>query len=174
MAKGNFESVGGRQTHFGPRGLDAKWGRGQSRVGQNTEVVFEVNYDDLPVEASAANEMVYTLPSGALINRVTLVALEAFDGTDGAAGSNFLLVGLQEPDGTEIDNDGLIVIDALTEIDADNETVVGAGALVDTAISAKGQLVVTLDGSSSLTAGKAKIYVEYTAPEADAAGVKTY
>lgn len=174
MSKGNFEAVGGRQTHFGPRGVDAKWGRGQSRVGQETEVVYDISFDDFPLEASAANEMVYTLPAGAHILEATFVALDAFVGSDGSTTNPFITVGLAEPDGTAVDADGLVVIDALTAIDAENETVVGAGALVDTAVAVKSQVVAALDVASSLTAGKGKLYLRYRAPEADAAGVKTY
>ena len=173
MAKGNFELVGGRWTHFGGRGLDAKYGRPQSRVGHDVELVYEFDYNDLPT-ASDVNEMIHTIPEGSHITEATFTVLEAFAGTDGSDTGSFMTIGLQEGDGTEIDNDGLVVVGALTSIDAEHDLVVGSGALVGTAIPEKGQVVVTLDGDSTLTAGKGKIFIKYRAPEAVAAGQREY
>lgn len=174
MSKGNFESVNGRLTHYGPRGLGGKEGRSQSRVGNDVEVVYEFTHDELPLVASEVNEMINTFPEGSHILEASFTVVEAFAGSDGSSTDPFLAIGLAEPDGTAIDADGLVVVDALTDVDAVNDVIVGAGALIDTAVAEKSQLVAALDGSSSLTAGKGKVFLKYRAPGAVAAGVKTY
>lgn len=164
MAKGVQEIVSGRFTHFGPRGQDAKRGAATSRVGQVTEVEYTFDWNDLPA-ASATNDMVLTIPAGAIIERAVLVALTA---ATSAASTDAFAVNAVRPDGTGSTS---LVATTRASLDAANKTVVGAGAGLNASLAGKTHIQVT---AASYTGGKFKLNLEYRAPAADAAGVKTY
>lgn len=172
MSDLHIENINGRITKFGPEGTEGKFGRTVSRVGDEVQVEYIFDWNALPT--AGVNEMIHTIPSGSYLRSTELVVLTPFAGTDGAAGSDFITVGTYTPEGSALDADGLITVDALTEVDSLNATVVGAGALVGTASAADSQVQVTLDGSSSLTAGKAVVRLRYVPATAAAAGTKTY
>lgn len=158
MARGTQETVGGRFTHYGPRGVDQKFGDAQSRVGNDTIVEYVFDGDDLPTP-SDVNEMVATIPAGSLILEATVFALED------AAGAGPLVASLADPDGSDL----VALISATTANLTAGSAAFGEGAGVEAAIASAKQLVVT-----GVTGGKFKLHVKYRAPEADAAGVKTY
>lgn len=164
MAKGTQEIVGGRFTHYGARGQDAKRGAATSRVGQVTEIEYTFDFNDLPT-FSATNEMVLSIPSGAIIERAVLVALTA---ANSAAGTDALAVNAVRKDGTGSTS---LVATTRAALDAANKTVVGAGAGLNASLAGVTQIQVTAAG---YTAGKFKLNLEYRAPAADAAGVKTF
>ena len=164
MAKGTQEYVNGRFTHFGPRGQDAKRGHATSRVGQVTEAQYVFDWNDLPA-ASAVNDMVLTIPSGSIVERVVLVALTA--GTSAASTDTFVVEAVR-PDGTGATT---LLSTTRASLDAVNKTVVGAGAGLNASLAGKTHLKVT---AAAFTGGKYQLDVEYRAPVADAAGVKTY
>lgn len=164
MAKGTQEIVGGRFTHYGARGQDAKRGAATSRVGQVTEIEYVFDFNDLPT-FSATNEMVLSIPSGAIIERAVLVALTA---ANSAAGTDALAVNAVRKDGTGSTS---LVATTRAALDAANKTVVGAGAGLNASLAGVTQIQVTAAG---YTAGKFKLNLEYRAPAADAAGVKTF
>lgn len=164
MAKGTQELVNGRFTHYGARGQDAKRGMATSRVGQVTELEYVFDWNDLPT-FSATNEMVFSIPSGAIIERVVLVALSA---ANSAASTDVAAVNAVRKDGTGSTS---LLSTTRASLDAVNKTVVGAGAGLNASLAGVTQIQVTL---ASYTAGKFKLNVEYRAPAADAAGVKTY
>lgn len=164
MAKGLQEIVGGRFTHYGARGQDAKRGAATSRVGQVTEVEYTFDWNDLPA-ASASNDMVLTIPQGAIIERAVLVALTA---ATSAASTDALAVDAVRPDGTGATS---LVATTRASLDAANKTVIGAGAGLNAALAGKTHIRVT---ASAYAGGKFKLNLEYRAPVADAAGVKTY
>lgn len=164
MAKGTQEIVGGRFTHYGARGQDAKRGLATSRIGQVTELEYVFDYNDLPTY-SATNEMVLSIPSGAIIERAVLVALTA---ANSAAGTDALAVNAVRKDGSGSTS---LLATTRASLASANATVVGAGAGLNAALAGVTQIQVT---AASYTAGKFKLNLEYRAPAADAAGVKTY
>lgn len=107
------------------------------------EYVFDVA--DGPA-ASTTDTSVLTIPSGSVIVSCDIFVVSTLSG-----GTSFNL-GLQQPDGTEIDNDGL---DAA--VTATTGYVSGNGALIGTAISADGQVVLGGDR----TAGVLKVVLKY-------------
>lgn len=158
MARGNQEITGGRFTHYGPRGLDQKYGAAQSRVGNDTVLEYIFDGDDLPT-ASETNEMHLTIPAGSLILEAVVFALED------AAGAGPFVANLVSPDGT-----GTVALISATVANLEEgDAVVGAGAGVGTAVADDKQLV-----ASGVTGGKFKVQVKYRAPSDDAAGVKSY
>jgi hypothetical protein len=165
MAKGSQEVVGGRFTHYGARGQDSKRGAATSRVGQVTEVEYVFDFNDLPLP-SATNEMVVTIPSGAIIERAVLVALTA--GNSSGASTDTFVINATRPDASG----GTVLLSTTrASLDAINKTVVGAGAGLNASLAGKTQIQVV---AALFTAGKYKLNLEYRAPVADAAGVKTY
>lgn len=164
MAKGNQEVVGGRFTHYGPRGGDEKRGTPTSRVGQVTEASYVFDWNDLPA-ASTTNEMVLTIPAGALVERVVLVALTA---ATSAASTDVLAVDAVRPDGTGSTS---LLSTTRASLDVALKTVIGAGAGLNVALAGKTHIKVT---ASAYTGGKFQLDVAYRAPVADAAGVKTF
>lgn len=172
MSNLNIENVGGRITKYGPESTEGKFGRSVSRVGDEVQVEYIFDWNALPT--SGVNEMIHTIPAHAYVRSAELHVLEAFDGTDGAGGTGFLTVGTYTPEGVAVDADGLAVVDALTDVDAEGDLAVGAGAQVGAALAEDAQVVVELDGSSTLTAGKAVLRVRYVALDEASAGTKTY
>jgi hypothetical protein len=164
MAKGNQELVGGRFTHYGARGQDAKRGEAVSRIGSVTELEYVFDWSDVPT-FSTVNEMVATIPSGAIIERVVLVALRA--GTSAASTDTFVV------NATRSNGTGGTVLLSTTRasLDAVNKTVVGAGAGLNVQLAGTTHIQVV---PTAFTGGLFKLNVEYRAPVADAAGVKTY
>jgi len=117
--------------------------------GKVAEYVF--SYDDLPAPVDSTGTRQLIIPANSGIRGVELKVSEAF------TGATSLSAGLQQADGTEIDNDGLIA--AETTLTAGSYSV-GAGALVGASTgAADGQVVVTLAGTA--TAGVATITVDY-------------
>lgn len=164
MAKGTQELVNGRFTHYGPRGTDAKRGSATSRVGQVTELEYIFDWNDLPTN-STNNEMVFTIPTGSIIERVVLVALTA---ATSAASTDALAVNAVRPDGTGSTS---LLATTRASLDAQYKTVIGAGAGLNAVLAGKTQVQVT---ASAYTGGKFQLDVAYRAPVADAAGVDTY
>lgn len=161
MALGSQEIVGGRVTHFGPRGQDAKYGAAYSRVDGSTELVYEFDFDDYPA-ASTTNEMVVSIPASALVESVHVVALEA------AAGIGPLVISHATPAGGSAVELASLTTASLTL----GAHLAGAGAGVGVSVGAGS--VRQIVASGSLTAGKFKVVVKYRAAEEDAAGVKTF
>ena len=164
MAKGTQEIVGGRFTHYGARGQDAKYGAATSRVGQVTEIEHVFDWNDLPT-FSATNEMWISIPSGAIVERAVLVALTA---ATSAASTDVAAVNAVRKDGTGSTS---LLSTTRASLDAANKTVVGAGAGLNVPLAGVTQIQVTL---ASYTGGKFKLNLSYRAATADVAGVKTY
>lgn len=164
MAKGTQEIVGGRFTHYGARSQDAKRGNATSRVGQVTEAEYVFDWNDLP-SASNTNEMVLTIPAGSIIERAVVTVLKA---GNSAATTDTFVVNTVTTTGT-----GPVALLSTTRasLDAVGKGVVGAGAGLNVAVTTKVQVNVV---AAAFTAGQFKLNIEYRAPAADAAGVKTY
>lgn len=151
-----FETVGGRQTHYGADGItNKKWGAVAADGGKEKEVVYEFSYNDLP-DADDGNEMVIRFPAGCKIESADLIV-----GTAWVGGTN-LSVGMEQTDGTVIDADGIhaaILTAALTA----GSLHVGGGALIGTVADASNDQVVSVTTTGTFTAGTAKLVVKYLA-----------
>lgn len=114
-------------------------------AGDEVQLEYVFDVADGPA-ASETDTSVLTIPAGSVIESCDIFVVSTLSG-----GTNFSL-GLQQPDGTEIDNDGL---DAA--VTATTGFVAGDGALIGTAISVDGQVVL----SGTRTAGVLKVVLKY-------------
>jgi hypothetical protein len=150
--RGVFQSYGVRTTN-------GKYGSQQgTKNGVIKSAIWDFVFNDLPSAGTSAIHAV--IPAGATIISTRLLVDVAFAST---SGTTTLTVGLQQANGTEIDNDGLIQAAQATDtaIETVGNVITGAGALIGKTIGANnGELVVT-PSVADLTAGKGRIVVEY-------------
>ena len=142
-------------THYGVRDIEnllpSEHVTHEGHVVQS--IVF--NFDDLP--ASGLDAAILRIPANARIVGATLRVLTPF------VGGTSYIIGLEEPDGSVIDADGVFAILLTAVIDAVGETVVAGGALVANTAgigTADAQIVVAATGT--FTAGKAVLDLEYS------------
>lgn len=157
--------IRGVTKNYGSRETQGKYG---SRVNGDSLIktaIWTFDYDDLPDASTSNQEQV--IPANSTIVNAYMRIVTAFTST---SGTTDITVGLQESDGTEIDNDGLI-----TAAQATQTTIGTAGNLIDgssgTAAALIGTTIGTEDGElsvapnvSDLTAGRAEVIVEYMVP----------
>lgn len=156
------ESITAGSTAGGTRRAATHYGR---RVEEGANVsVYHVDgnvfrqettfkFDQLPV--ATEDQLHQAIPAGARVLSAVLKTHVDFTATTAVS----LNIGLQERDGTEIDNDGLFAAEALPSAgDFDD----GAGALVGagTGLAADGVIVVVPNVDDLLT-GEATLVVEY-------------
>ncbi len=148
-------------THYGVRDIENKlpseYMTHEGHVVQH--IVY--NFDDLP--ASGLDAEIKRIPANSRIVGATLRVLTPF------AGGTSYIIGLEEPDGTVIDADGVFEVFLTAVVDTLGETVVAGGNLVanlDGIGTADAQIVVAATGT--FTAGKAVLELEY-APLVDRA-----
>ena len=157
-------------NHYGPRKSGAPNVGGLTGVNTYKFAEWVFDHDDLPTPAST-NNMQLIIPAGALIVRAHWSNITA-----GTGGSAAYSGGLQQADGTEIDNDGLFTVsnvdNTLRQKSATTagSAVAGTGALIGTVIANDAKLVVA--GGASSTAGRFKILLEYLPNPADGVGSK--
>ena len=145
-------------NHYGPRETNGKYGAVSKGTGIVKRAQWEFSYDDLP--DAATDGLGFVIPAGASIVSATMYIDQAWTST---SGTTDLVVGLQEADGTEIDNNGLFDgTDATqTAIGTEGNVVTGVGALVGASIGAANGELVVAGSDTDLTAGKARVVVEY-------------
>lgn len=142
-------------THYGPREIEDKLGSQYAGSQGVKKLAFSFSFDDLP--ESGLDAAIPRLAANARILSATLRVLDPIVGT-----TPTVTIGLQEEDGTEIDNDGIDVAIAEAALDAVGESVLCDGALVNNLAgigAAVGQVVVTTGGT--VTAGKFALEIEY-------------
>jgi len=141
-------------THYGPRGIEDVAGTTYAD-GQGTSVqVTTFNFDDLPV--SGVDLIIPRIPANATLLSANIEVLAAMTGTTGT-----MTLGLEQPDGTVIDADGVDVAVAQAVLVA-GARVPADGALIGKTIGAnQGQLVVTTGGT--VTGGKFQVELVYAA-----------
>lgn len=147
--------VGGVLQQYGPVDAEKGFTTKLSTYGALSEMEVDFTFNDLPT-TSTQNNLILRIPPHALIVSARLGTVVPF------AGGTSYTIGLRQPDGTEIDNDGLLtaVNGALANINAKGKWVVGTGALIGLGIGANpGQIVVTASGT--FTAGEGKLVVTY-------------
>lgn len=141
-------------THYGPRGIEDVIGAKYEDKHGNQVYEYTFSYDDLPTNGE--DEAILRIPANARIKEATFTVITAF------AGGTSYNFGLNQPDGTVIDADGIDAAVLLAAIDAVGETVACDGALVANTAgigTAEGQLVVAATGS--FTAGKGRLRVVF-------------
>lgn len=154
-----FESTSGLGVlnHYGPRDTNQKYG-GETPDDLIKTAVWTFDYDQLP--AGGTNKLGMSIPAYAKILSARFEVLTGFTST---STTTDLDVGLEQADGTDIDLDGFLTAAQLTQtvIATRGNFVTGTGALVGASIgAAAGELVVT-PTVNDLTAGKARVIVQY-------------
>ena len=159
-----FESDAKRGVvnHYGPRETNSKFGGEYGTKTKVKTVEYEFTYDDLP--DGSTNALNYSIPANARIISAKFIVDAAWTST---SGTTDLTVGLEQADGTAIDADGLLtavnLADASIEDAADVGSVItGSGALVGASIGANAGELVVGSTAADLTAGAARVIVEYT------------
>lgn len=141
-------------SHYGTRGVEDKLPtKYENDEGYEVMEIF-FSYDDLPTYGLDA--AILSLPANSRIRRATLTTITAF------AGGTSYNIGLYQSDGTVIDADGIDAAVATAAINAEGESVVCDGALVNNTAgigAAAGQVVFAATGT--FTAGKARLTVVY-------------
>lgn len=171
----------GNRNHYGPRIIDEgqKFGGQVSTGGKVKQIEWVFSYDDLPDPTNLSMEAY--VPAGSWIQSARLQVITAF------AGGTSYDIGMQQNDGTEIDNDGLWDALLLANINAADEVTdavqhagTNSGALVQgkvvstdiadsfTPLANDGYLTVAATGT--FTAGKARVIIEYVEPNQDRSG----
>lgn len=164
MADPTIETVGGRETIFGPSKPAQKFGAVVAQNGPITMVEYRFTYDDLP-KADEDNAMVFAIPEDSLIVSARLFADVAW-----ASGTS-LSIGTEQQDGTDIDVDGLFTTTELSQanLSADTWHVGSAGALLGATSHATADSVIVVIEDGTFTTGEAILWVEYMASRADVA-----
>lgn len=155
------QAIRGVLNHYGPRKIDQKFG-GDIPRSVVKQVVWTFDYNNLP--DASTNGLEYVIPANATILSAKLQIITAFTST---STTTDLTVGLQKADGTAIDDDGLI-----TALQATQTTIAVAGSIIDGASGTPAALIgktigttagelVVLPTVADLTAGKARMIVEY-------------
>lgn len=149
----------GVRKHYGPRDAEDKAPAVHRTAGAIKELVVRYNYDDLP-GASEDDNLVLKIPANSFILDCYRYVEVDFNSTSGTTVVDF---GLVEPDGTEVDFNGLI--DSAVAADGSNAGwEVGAGVLVGASIGAEDAQVVVTPSVDDLTAGSAQVVVRYIEP----------
>ncbi len=154
-----FENTAGLgvQNFYGVRTVNQKFG-GRTSNDLIKTAVWTFTYDNLP--AGGTDKLGMSIPAYAKIVSARFEVLTGFTST---STTTDLDVGFEQADGTDIDLDGLLTASVLTQtaIATRGLTYLGAGALINVSIgTAAGELVVT-PSANDLTAGKARVIVEY-------------
>lgn len=147
-------------TSYGPRKTITKMG-GVNDTNWRRTATWTFNYDDLP--APGTYNLQHVIPAGSSIISAKLRIITAFTST---STTTDLTIGLQQADGTVIDNSGLVsATDATqTTIGTAGNVITGTGTLVGKTIgAANGELVVAPTVADLLT-GRAELVVEYFLP----------
>lgn len=141
-------------THYG-RMLEEGTAPSEHNVSQDKFVqTLTFSYDNLPSES--LDELYQRIPAGARVLSAKLAVTTAF------AGGTSLAVGLNQPDGTVIDADGLVT-DANAPLAnlAAGDYVDGTGALVGSSDGLANDGCIVVAATGTFTAGEATLTVEY-------------
>jgi len=155
-----IEIVQGVVRHFGPRVTTDGRMTEVHKHGDAVELQVTFDAEDLPIGGSTTDLTLPSVPADSIIESAEIETLTVFTTSDAAA----LNVGLEQADGTEIDDNGIDAAVAVTAIDRVGERVVCDGALIGTSIgSAVGQLKV-YETTGTFTAGRARLTLRIKPP----------
>lgn len=150
----------GVRNWYGSRSTEDKLPAMIKTEGYEKTMVIDFNYDDLPTE-SADGSMVIAIPADSMITSAKIHVQTAF--SSGTPATDNLHFGLYQSDGTVIDADGIdagVTVATLAEdawIECD-------GALVGAGIGAADGQVRVAVVAGTLTAGTARLIVNYIQP----------
>lgn len=150
--------------HYGPRAANTGLADTVSTYGVTREMELYFDFDQLDLPTSNADDDAGTLfiPAGALIKAAYIEVSTAF--ASGSPTTDGLAVGFEKTDGTVLDVDGLFATTTTNTDDLAVGWVVGDGALIGASIGTDaGQLSIGV-AAGTLTAGKARLVVEYILP----------
>jgi hypothetical protein len=156
-----LDSKRGVFNHYGVRTTDQKFG-GNVDDEVIKFAVWTFDYDDLPTYGTSNLQMV--IPANA---RILSAKLEIITGFTSTSTTTDLLVGLYTSAGVAIDADGLITAAQATQttIATAGNVIDGAsgtpGALINVTIGATAGELVVAGSAADLTAGRARLIVEY-------------
>jgi hypothetical protein len=154
-----LDSKRGVFQSYGVRATNGKYGSQQStKNGVVKSAIWDFDYNDLPSAGTSTLHAV--IPAGATIVSARLYVDVAFTST---STTTDLLIGLQQANGTEIDNDGLIAAAEATQtaIGTAGNVVTGAGALIGKTIGANAGELVVAPSTADLLTGAGRVVVEY-------------
>lgn len=140
-------------NHYGPRTTDEKFG-GVNGRGKVKTVVTKFSYNDLPTPGADNAIISAYVPTGAQVINAYIKATTTF------VGGTSYDIGLQESDGTEIDNDGLF--DALTLAEANAGAMAADNTFVQQGLELAADGYVVVAATGTFTAGAAELVIEYT------------
>jgi len=143
-------------THYGPRTTDGQFGgQESSKEGMIKTAEWEFEYDKLPEAGTTA--LTFKLPANAMIQSAVLYITTAFAGTS----TPTLQVGHV---GEATDADSLIAAAQATNalITTKGSVISGAGAYHKKTIGNVAASVTVSAAAGTLTAGAAKLRVQYT------------
>lgn len=155
--------VNGARHNWGPR--EVYTGAGVNKVDDVVQkVVVDFSFDKLPAAGDVGDAVVLELPAKAVILSAYLLVTKAFVG---GTGSTVQIGTKKASDGTELDNDGFVTAantgTDIASIDADGDVVIGSGAQIGKALAERAKIAVTA-GGAALTAGEARLVVQYIHP----------
>ena len=141
----------------GEQGTAAK--RGTSLSSQKKALVLNITGTELPSAAATPQDHDAFIPAGSYITSASLIVSTAFT----SGGSATLTIGAYEQDGSVVDADGIDATIALSAINAVTKAVACDGALVGgTAnVGAADVYIEAYYGTAAMTAGEAKLVIEY-------------
>ena len=144
----------------GEQGTAAK--RGTSLSSQKKALVMTITGTDLGTSISTPQDHDAFIPAGSYITSASLIVSTAFT----SGGSATLTIGAYEQDGSVVDADGIDATVALSAINAVTKAVACDGALVGgTAnVGAADVYIEAYYGTAAMTAGEAKLVIEYIEP----------
>ena len=145
----SWENVGGRETHYGALPSSDQFGSVKAGLGSIKELVVDVNFDNMPA-LDVGNEMLATVPAGAVIKSATFEVTTAF-----AGGTSVALGITGDPDGLMTAAQG-----ATANIDAVGDYIVGSGAEASDDYQATAVQISSLV-VGTYTAGAGKLIVSY-------------
>lgn len=158
-----YDLVSGVRLQYGPRDTDVGVVGSQWTYGQVQELVVEFDYNNLPSVKNAGKDATnHFIPKNSLI---TAAYFETTEDWTSSTTTDDLQVGTEKADGTDIDTDG-IDTSAVTNMDGSNVGwVVCDGAQVGASVgTSDAYIVVTSNGSGTLSTGAAKLVVQYVLP----------
>ncbi len=143
----------------GEQGTAAK--RGTSLSSQKKALVMTITGTEVPSSVATPQDHDAFIPAGSYITGAHLIVTAAFT----SGGSATLTIGTYQQDGTVVDADGIDATIALAALAA-NKAVACDGAAVGGAdtVGANDVYVEAIYGTAAMTAGEAKLVIEYIEP----------
>lgn len=146
------------QQYYGPREIEAL-PYAASKYGHVIEISVPFTFDKLPAP-STVDQAIPEIAQYSLIKESWVEIVETFSG----AGTETFDFGIQEQDGTEVDNDGLHAAIAIADMTA-GSWFAGAGVLVGDGLPTAGQLYGAAS-AGTVTAGRGRLILRFISPSA--------